>query len=290
MANTQSVAFQKQYEENFRLLVQQEASKFKDKVWVYNMTANKAYVNYVGPLSVVKRTGRNAPTVFQDAAHTKRRIISETWDVPAILIDEPDQIRMISDPASIYARAQRAAVKRHLDRLCMMAAVGTAYSADEDESESPVTLPASQKITESGTVGLTLQKITQALEIFHNNDVDPDIEKWLAISPKGLTSLLNEPELTIAEQNALQMVNEGKVQRIRGFNIILSNQLNLTSYIRSNVAWVREGICLGMIYDVKARVEENMNYNYATQVWASFDAQATRMEEKLVVEIQSYEA
>jgi len=290
MANTQSVAFQKQYEAAFRLLVQQEASKFQDKVWVYPMSANKAYVNYVGTLSVVKRTGRNAPTVFQDAAHTKRRIISETWDVPAILIDEPDQIRMVADPASIYARAQRAAVRRKMDSLIMTAAIGTAYSADEDETESPITLPASQKITESGTVGLTLQKITQALEKFHNNDVDPDVEKWLAISPKGLTDLLNEPELTIAEQNALQMVNEGKIQRVRGFNLVLSNQLSITSNIRSNVAWVREGICLGIIYDIRARAEENMNYNYATQVWASFDAQATRMQETLVVEIQSYEA
>lgn len=290
MANTQSIAFRKQYEAAFRLLVQQEASKFSDKVWVYPMSSNKAYVNFVGSLNVVKRTGRNAPTVFQDAAHTKRRIIAETWDVPAILIDEPDQIRMIADPASIYARAQRAAIRRKYDNLIMAAAIGNAYSADEDDTETAVPLPATQKILETGTVGLTLQKITQALEIFHTNDVDPDVEKWMALSPKGLTDLLNEPELTIAEQNALRMVNEGKVERVRGFNMVLSNQLAIAGNIRSNVAWVQEGICLGVIYDIKARAEENMNYNYSTQVWASFDAQATRMQEKLVVEIQSYEA
>lgn len=290
MANTQSVAFQKQYEAVFRLLVQQEASKFENKVWVYPMSAAKAYVNFVGSLNIQKRAAQHAPTIYQDAPHSKRRIIAETWDVPAILIDQPDQVRMIADPASIYARAQRAAIKRKIDQQLMAAAIGTAYSADEDEAEAAVVLPATQKITEAGTVGLTLAKITQALEIFHTNDVDPDVEKWFALSPKGLTDLLNEPELTVAEQNALRMVNEGKIEFVRGFRMVLSNQLPITSNIRSNVAWIREGLCLGMIYDVKARAEENMNYNYSTQVWASIDFGTTRMQEKFVVEVQSYEA
>jgi hypothetical protein len=290
MANTQSVAFKKQYEAAFRLLVQQEASKFENKVWVYPMSANKAYVNFVGNLNIAKRLSQNAQTIYQDAPHTKRRIIAETWDVPAILIDEPDQVRMIADPASIYARAQRAAIKRKLDQQLMAAAIGNAYSADEDEAETAVALGAGQQITEAGTVGLTLQKITLCLEKFHTNDVDPDVEKWMAISPKGLTDLLNEPELSIAEQNALRMVNEGKVEFVRGFRMVLSNQLPLATNIRSNVAWIREGLCLGMIYDVKARAEENMNFNYSTQVWASIDFGCTRMQEKLVVEVQSYEA
>lgn len=290
MANTQDIAFKKQYENAFRLLVQQEASKFEDKVWVYPMTSNKAYINFVGTLSVVQRAARNAPTVFQDAAHTKRRLLAKTWDVPAILIDEPDQIRMIADPASIYARAQRAAIKRKLDSLIATAAIGNAYSADADDAESAVPLGAGQITAEVGTVGMTIAKITEALETFHVNNVDPGETKYLALSPRALTDLLNEPEMTLAEQMAIRTVQEGKISMVRGFNLVLSNQLTIAANIRSNVAWVREGICLGLSYDVKARAEANMNYNYSTQVWASFDADATRMQETLVYEIQAYEA
>lgn len=287
-----STAFVKKYEANIALLVQQMESAFMDKVTIKQITpGQKLYIDYVGTFTPTKITSRNADTPISIADHSRRRIVAETF-VTATLIDQWDAERMLSDPAGIYLQGFRAGFKRKIDTILGTQAVGTSYSVEsEDETETAITLPASQKVAESGTVGMTLEKIRNALLIFNENDVDPEEAKWLALSPQALYDLQGEPELTLAEQNALRVINDGKIEKAFGFNLVMSNRIPISAgLIRSNFAWTRNGIGLGMIYDIKTELSKRPDKNNNVQPWMSMDFGVTRLQEKLVVEVQGYEA
>ena len=91
-------AFIKTFSDNIRLLTQQMVNQFRDKVQIHNIVGQKYYVDYVGTSNPVKRAGSTAPTAHSSMAHTRRRIMSDTYD-DAKLVDRNDIFRMGTDPA-----------------------------------------------------------------------------------------------------------------------------------------------------------------------------------------------
>ena len=82
----------------------------------------------------------------------------------ADLIDKQDQVRTLIDPTSSYAQAAAFALGRAMDDEIITAVSGTAFSGETGSTS--VTLPSAQKITESGTDGLTIAKLRNAKELF----------------------------------------------------------------------------------------------------------------------------
>ena len=288
-------AFIKTYSDNIRLLTQQMVNQFRDKVQIHNIVGQKYYVDYVGTSNPVKRAGSTAPTAHSSMAHTRRRIMSDTYD-DAKLVDRNDIFRMGTDPTNPYMQAMKAGYERLMDTILMSAALGTAISVagaadgSNDETESNIALPAAQILTESGTVGMTAQKIKNALKIFNLNDVPQDEGKYLALSPYGIDDLLNEPDMSLADREALNIIRTGQIKQAFGFTCLMTNRLPVAvANIRQSVAWTRAALCLGLTEDVKSKVTEESQFNFAIQLWMSMDLGATRMEEKLVVAVQGYE-
>ncbi len=81
----------------------------------------------------------------------------------ADLIDKQDQVRTLIDPTSSYAQAAAFALGRSMDDEIISAVSGNAFSGET--GSTTVALPSAQKITESGTDGLTLAKLRSAKEI-----------------------------------------------------------------------------------------------------------------------------
>jgi len=287
-----TTAFVKKFEANIQLTVQQLESYFQDKVTIKQISPGaKLYMDYVGEFTPQLITGRNSDTPCLIPDHSRRRINARTF-VSSTLIDPPDAERALSDPASQYMTGFRAGFKRKIDIDIAAAAIGTAYSVvGEDLTETGIDLPATQIIAETGTVGMTLQKVRETLLIFNRNDVPTAEPKWLALSAQAIYDLQGEPELTEAEQGALKIITSGEVAQVFGFKTVMSNRLAVTAgLIRSNFAWVRSGLGLGLIYDIKTKLTTRDDKNHAVQPWMSMDFGATRLQEKLVVEIRSYES
>jgi hypothetical protein len=137
---------------------------------------------------------------------------------------------------------------------------------------------------------MTLQKVREALKILNTNDVALITPKFMALSPQAIYDLQGEPELTDAESMALKVIQEGKIDRAFGFNLVMSNRLSIASNIRSNFAWTQDGIGLGLIQDLETSLTIRNDKNMARQPYMSMDFGATRLQEKLVVEVQGYEA
>lgn len=286
-----TTAFVKKFEANIQLTVQQLESYFQDKVTIKQISPGaKLYMDYVGEFTPQLITGRNSDTPCLVPDHSRRRINARTF-VSSTLIDPPDAERALSDPASQYMTGFRAGFKRKIDIDIAAAAIGDSYSVvGEDLTETAVPLPATQIIAETGTVGMTLQKIRAALLIFNKNDVPVDEPKWLALSAQAIYDLQGEVELTDAEMGALKIITSGQIADVFGFKTVMSNRLAVTAgLIRSNFAWVRSGIGLGMIYDIKTKLTTRDDKNHAVQPWMSMDFGATRLQEKLVVEVRAYE-
>lgn len=293
MSSEVTKAFVSQFQANAELIVQQMTSQFEDKVVIKPMSANEDYFDFIGESEPYEITSRHEVTVFQDTPHSRRKISAVPRAVHD-LVDKADQRRLLIDPANDYLRSFRAGYKRKMDTVILAAAIGTAYSATGSGAnlvETAIVLPSGQKVAETGTVGMTSGKLKDALQIYLENDVDPDLMKYAALSPQAIRDLLDEPDLTIPDKKALEIVQTGKIAQAFGFMIYPTNRLAAAvANIRSNVTWVREGIYLGMIQDIETRLGENQNYNHSLQISMYMDFGAARMQEEYVVEIQAYEA
>ncbi len=134
--------------------------------------------------------------------------------------------------------------------------------------------------------GLTLAKLIAAKEILDSNDVDPSIPRYIAVSPKQITNLLDDPEVTSADYNTVRALVKGELDTYVGFKFITTNRLGLDgSGDRRCFAWAMDGIKLAVGKEPTARIDERADKSYATQVYYCMSVGATRMEEAKVVEI-----
>jgi hypothetical protein len=128
---------------------------------------------------------------------------------------------------------------------------------------------------------------TCALPISYEND--PDEPRFLALSAKQVTALLNTTEIKSADYNTVKALAAGQIDTFLGFKFIRTERLLKVSTTRSCLAWSQNSILLGIGTDVITRVSERADKNYATQVYVGMFIGATRMDEKGVVEIQATE-
>lgn len=287
MSNQITTAFVQQYSNNVQMLSQQKGSLLRSAVDVETVVGKNAFFDQVGVASAVKRTTRHADTVQLDTPHARRRVSLVDYEY-ADLIDNQDKIRTLIDPTSSYATAAAYALGRAQDDEIIAALSGTAYTG-ETGSTSTV-LPSSQKITESGTDGLTIAKLRSAKEILDSASVDPSIPRYIAVSPKQVTDLLGTTEVTSSDFNTVKALANGEINSFLGFNFIVSNRLDISSSKRLCLVWAMDGCKMAIGQDLMTRIDERADKGYAHQVYVCQSIGATRMEESKIVTIQAHEA
>ena len=206
----------------------------------------------------------------------------------ADLIDNQDKIRTLIDPTSSYALAAAYALGRAQDDEIIAAASGTAFTGETGSTST--TLPSAQKITESGTDGLTIAKLRNAKEIFDSASVDPSISRYLICGPKQISDLLGTTEVTSSDFNTVKALANGEVNTFLGFNFIVSNRLSIANSKRLCLAYAQDGIKMAIGQDLMTRIDERADKGYSTQIYVCQSIGATRMEEEKVVTIEAHEA
>jgi len=280
-------AFVEQYSSNIQMLSQQKGSILRDKVRIESVTGANAFFDQIGSVTATLRTSRHSDTPRVDVPHARRRVTLSDYEF-ADLIDDLDKVRMLVDATSSYAQATAYAMGRAMDDAIIAAALGTAQTGTT--GATPTVLPAGQKIVEAGTAGLTVDKLRQAKQIIDLADVDPSLPRHIIVSPKQITDLLGTIEVTNSDYNVVKALAQGDVNSFMGFNFCVSNRLAIATNKRKCIAFVSDGIALGVGKDSTARIDERADKGYATQVYYSAAFGATRMEEEKVVEIQAHEA
>ena len=284
MSSQVTTAFVQQYSANVQMLSQQMGSLLRDKVRVESITGKNAFLDQVGSVTAVEKTSRHSDTPQIDTPHARRRVSLADYEF-ADLIDQQDKVRLLIDPTSSYAQAAAMAMGRAIDDVIITAALGTAYTG---ETGSTSTANANQIVHASA--GLNIAKLRTAKQTLDLSDVDPSIPRYIIVSPKQISDLLNITEVTSSDFNTVKALANGEINTYLGFNFIVSNRLSLSGTTRSCIAFAQDGLALGIGKDVNARIDERADKSYATQVYYCMSIGATRMEEDKVVEVQCTES
>lgn len=300
-----------QYKEGVYHLAQQKGSRLQDKVRMETMVGKTAFFDQIGTVSAIKRTGRHTPTPRVDTPHYRRRITAADYEW-ADFIDNQDKLRIINDPTAHYTQAAVMAFGRSKDDIIIDALGGSAWSGEEGSTE--VVLPTSRKIAAINNAGdalanINIETLRLAKYMFDKEDIDPDLEKYMAISSSQLRSLLAETAITSSDYANVKALVEGKVDTFMGFKFVSLErlQLNTDASVKFDVAtglynaggaastgrkcyaWVKDGMILTTPQDITVRVDERADLSYSKQVYASMTLGATRMEEVKVLEIHCKE-
>ena len=287
MSSQITTAFVQQYSNNVQMLSQQKGSLLRNTVDAETVAAKNAFFEQVGKATAVKRVSRHGDTPQIDTPHSRRRVSMVDYEY-ADLIDKQDQVRTLIDPTSSYAQAAAFALGRAMDDEIISGITGNAFSGET--GSTTVALPSAQKITESGTDGLTIAKLRSAKEKFDSSSVDPSIPRYLVVGPKQISDLLGTTQVTSSDFNTVKALANGEINSFLGFNFVVSNRLSIASSKRLCLAYAMDGIKLALGQDIMTRIDERSDKGYATQVYVCMTMGATRMEEEKVVTIEAHEA
>ena len=284
MANTISKAFVQQFQDNLIHLAQQKGSRLRGAVNEQSVTGEKFNFERLGTVAAVAKTTRHTNTPVLDVPHSRRTATMADYHW-ADLIDSEDKVRMLVTPESHYAKSGANSMARAIDDLIIAAATGNAVDGDG----SNVALPSGQKIVH-GSAGLTLAKLITAKEILDGNDIDPDEERYMVLGSKQVSNLLNTTEVKSADYNSIKALVQGDIDTFMGFKFLRSERLALASTTRTCFAFTASAMGLGIGADVKTQIDVRPDKSYAHQVYLSFVAGATRVQDECVVEVQCTEA
>jgi len=290
-----TTAMRQTYNSNVRLICQQKKSRLRGAVRVESMTAEYDYFDSIGAVAAQRLTSRHADTPRMDTPHLRRRVTTEPW-VWSDLIDRPDKVRLTQDPTSSYVQACVAAFNRSMDDVIIEAAFGSAWTGKSGSVE--VAFPTATNLigydgsvgSDTGTaVGLTMGKLKTAKRLLDQAEVDPEEERFIAVTSMQIENLLGTTEVTSSDYNTVKALVAGNVDEFMGFKFIRLERLPKVGTTRSCLAWAKSGLLLGLNEDVTTRISERGDKNYSVQVYGSMDIGATRMEECKVLKINCKE-
>ena len=195
-----TTAFVNQFSANVTMLSQQMGSLLRSAVDVETINGEKAFFDQVGQAAAVQKTTRNSDTPIMETPHARRQVSLKDFEY-ADLVDDQDKIRMLIDPTSTYAQAAAAAIGRAMDDEIISALLGSSNTGKTGSTS--VALPAAQKIAH-GSAGLTIAKLVEAKQKLDEKSVDPSIRRYIAVSPKQISDLLNNTTVTSADFNTVR--------------------------------------------------------------------------------------
>lgn len=290
-----TTAFVQQYRDNVYGLAQQAESRLRDMVWVKDGVKGKStFQDQFGVTSMQQKTVRHGDTPLISTPFSRRKVDIAPYQT-ADLIDNDDQVRTLIDPTSATAQAMAAAAGRQIDQLIIDAAFADA-STGETGSTS-VSFPAGNVIavdnhefdTGSGNVGLTVGKLIASKVAFDAAEVDSE-DRFIACTSKQIGDLLTNTETTSSDYNTVKALVHGEMDTFLGFKFIQLEGINTDSNsYRRVIAAQKKGLCLAVGEDIRARISERGDKNYATQVYFELDMGAARLEESRVLEIKCAE-
>ena len=283
----------KQFSPTLYQLAQQKESKFASKV--RRETVSRAEMAYFDTIAAEddpeQATTRHGDTPLTESTFGRRRVIPYKWH-KGTMLDSYDLARMQADPNGPVLQSFAASFGRKKDKLIRDAALGTASIGKEGATtvnfyDESVSINGDGSVTTLGTLAavatvaaISLAKMELMMKIFNEADVDPDITKYWAMSPKDIYDLVQLTELKSIEYNAIKAAYEGKVDFYAGFNIFWTNLLTkdaATSTAYRTIAWAQDGIILAYIGDMTTEIDKRPDKCNEKQIYSKMDLGAVRM-------------
>lgn len=286
------VASVQQYKSNVDLLLQQEGSRLANMVSTGSHVGKAAsVVEQFGSATAQLKTGRHADTPLLDLSQDKRWVFPLDYEW-ASLIDNEDQLRMIIEPTSPYARAGAAAMNRAKDDIILAAIFGTNYTGENGTTSETFGTVGSGTydvgVNTGGTASaLNVAKLQSAIRILMTANKGELMEPVHgAISSYEHDSLLKEIQVVNKDYASSAVLENGRVSRFMGVDFTITERLTITSGNRLIPIWLKSGMYLGTWKDLNAEISKRADKSYATQVYLSMTMGATRTQLGKQIRIQ----
>lgn len=294
MEATVETIFCKQFSPTLLTLSQQKESRFESRVRRETVSnAEEAYFDTIGaadaPEAAVTRHG---PTPLSEADLGRRRVVPSKWHKGTVL-DKYDLARMYANPEGPIAQSFSMSFGRKKDDLVIAAAFADANIGKEGATtiafkDESIGLNGDGTVTSLGTLAavatvavMGLDKMLAMMQIFNEADVDPNIPKYWAVSPRCIRAMLDVTEVGSSDYNTVKALAAGKVEEFAGFNFFWSNRLPkdaATSTAYRTLAWAQDGIILATIGDLTTEMSKRPDLCNIDQIYSQMDLGAVRME------------
>lgn len=280
--------FTTQFSTVLALKLQQKQSKLRGRCMEgFHVGKQASPIQYIGAIQMKPPAGRYAPIGRQDADFTRRWVLPVDRDANQ-LIDSFDKLKTALEPTSQYSDVAAAAVAREWDDRLIAAAFGDATLGTEPGSFTTETWAGfssawniASTFGSAAASGLTVAKMIEAKRMFRKAQVDLEAETltWVTNS-QGESDLLNQVQVVSTEFSDKPVLQEGKVTRFLGFDIVYSERLSMvTTNVRANIPFVKSGLYLGIWKDTENDVDRRKDLSgLPYQIYTMMSSGATRLE------------
>jgi hypothetical protein len=240
--------FRREFTNNLEHEIQQLNSKFSSRIKVEGFEGKENVYNSLEPREFKTRSGRLQQSAPTEAEIHARKLVKVPFYDQAIF-DKWDKefLGKLALPDSETIEAMKAAYARLVDTQVCIAADATVYGGEEPYVTA-IDLPSSQKVAVNyvntgspANSGLTPWKILKAIQIFEENDLDPnEREICIAINPKGKQDLIAYVASGTNDvwANMIKSWLEGKAEKLMGLTPVMTNRLVNNSSTDVDTAFV----------------------------------------------------
>jgi hypothetical protein len=286
------------YETNSIYLVQQRYSKFRSRVTEKTPGPTEKHSfrtvsQRAGAINDRANVGLNAgkrpATVFEDTVYGERVVVSTSRST-ADSFSKPDLNRMLEDTSSVLYTQMTAQMARKFDTVLEAAF----YAQALDTAGGTYDFGASGTLPTNGNGAdpIALASVLTSLESFNLDNVDPDEEKFIAVTPKAVTSLLQEPKYTSVDYANAKALMSGKlVEQWCGFTWVMSNLLTgPVAGQKYYPQWTRDAMGLLVLEDITFESGKSPMNQFDTIVMLRADFGAVRIQDEKVKRLHCSEA
>ena len=156
-----------------------------------------------------------------------------------------------------------------------------------DFLQAAVVFPASQVVGDY-TAPISFDLVTEVLERFNENDIDPETEKAFFVGPAQIRKLSQLTEVTSADYVNLKILaTTGCVTNWMGFTWILTNRLNVPAADQLDcLAFTKEALGLHVADDIKTQVAQDPSNSFAWRIYTYMSMDCVRVEDQHIVHAQ----
>lgn len=271
---------------NLHHLVGATGSKLKGLFVEESATGDKHFFDRLGDFSVSERVMAAAPTVLQDAPHSRRMATLKLFDA-AVGVDKRFDInKMLIDPTADYVKKLANVHGQNYDVELFTALLGTAATG-ADGSGSQAFDTAGQQIAH-GSVGLTVAKIDQAIRTLKANRVDFTREPvYLFMNARGEEDLLADAKITSFDYQNKKVLGGKEMPSYRGLNIVMTEDLpeSTAGSVYRAIMCTADSLKVALVQDIAVEIDKRSDLSNIIQIFTTMQFGAVRMEEKKVVDI-----
>ncbi|MBE3119784.1 MAG: hypothetical protein IMZ61_15480 [Planctomycetes bacterium] len=227
MANTIDQSFITDYDSDVHVAYQQFGSKFRNTIRLKILQPGQiARFPTLGRGTATDKS-RNGDVVPMNPVHSYKDVTSTDKYAPEY-VDKLDDIKNNIEERQLYARAGAGALGREVDLRVVTVMDATTHNS-----------------IAAGAVGLTKNKLLQAILALNSHDVPDDGDRWGALSAQAFEEFINITQVSSRDYvTDLNWTRGTQVINWRGIKWFFHSALPLSTTTRSNFLYHRTSVGL----------------------------------------------